>query len=202
MGAGSHHSDYQHGEIQYGSHMPTYDQQQQQQHFQHQHQQMMNHQCRQFVPATPMSIYSADLSGSSHHQMHRVPPPMTPQQAVLDLAHHMLFYSQLLATPSLVSHHLGMVSPMMSPGMMGVVPAYTDYFQPFYDENAAATHGLSPVPAPPSRLRKVPEGESFEIGGGKFFRETPLSPALDDPNQPSLRPATAAVAADSDANLR
>jgi hypothetical protein len=162
---------------------------QMQQHHHH-HQSLMNHQHRQFLPATPIPMYSIEMTGSSHHQ-HRAPPPMTPQQAVLDLAHHMLFYSQLLATPTLMSHHMGMVSPMMSPSMMGV-PAYSDYFQPFYDENA--THGgLSPVP-PPRRLHKVPEGESFEIGGGKFFRETPLSPALDDPSQPSLRQPAAAEA--------
>jgi RNA recognition motif. (a.k.a. RRM, RBD, or RNP domain) len=142
-------------------------------HMSYEHQNMQHRSfLRPYIPATPMACYTDPGN------------QLTPQQAVLDLAHHMLFYSQLLATPSLMQHHLGMVSPMLSPGMMGV-QAYGNYFQPFYDENA--THGCpSPVPLV-SRLRKVPEGESFELGGGKFFRETPL---LDSSkSRPSLQPA-------------
>jgi RNA recognition motif. (a.k.a. RRM, RBD, or RNP domain) len=59
--------------------------------------------------------------------------PVTPQQAALDMAHHMMFYSQLLATPTLISP---LISPMMSPMIMGFhdpnqFQQFSQHFQPY-----------------------------------------------------------------------
>jgi hypothetical protein len=104
--------------------------------------------------------------------------PATPAQAVLDMAHHMLFYAQLLATPSLSSSHL---EPMLS----------TCNDSHFYQNERVTTNDnhkkvaestlLVPLPQPtappalpdvmisPSKLPR----ETFKIGGATFYPDLP-----------------------------
>lgn len=117
-----------------------------------------------FPPVTPMHYYGATPTD-----------PSTPQ-AALDLAHHMLFYSQLLATPTLMSPH-PMVSPMTSPAAMGYEPqSYSEYFQPYQDPNNKDPPPRSPIP--PTK-KKVTPGQAFQLGGATFIPETPSSPKQD-----------------------
>ena len=117
-----------------------------------------------FPPMTPMQYYGP--SPTEH--------PVTPQ-AALDLAHHMLFYSQLLATPTLMSTH-PMVSPMLSPVAMGYEPqSYSEYFQPYSDpNNKDKPEPRSPIP--PTK-KTVSSGAAFQLGGGTFIPEAPSSPS-------------------------
>ncbi len=126
------------------------------------------------VPPTPVPYFQPDP----------VMTPVTPQQAAFDMAHHMMFYSHLLATPTLMSP---LISPMAPPSPMAMgyerQPSYREYFEPFQgpqgQDSAGRPAARSPIPPVP----KVSPGEPFKIGGASFFPEEPSSPAL-----PALRP--------------
>ena len=96
--------------------------------------------------------------------------PGTPAQAVLDMAHHMLFYAQLLATPSLTNANY---EPMLAPCCETSV-----YEAPGRPTEALleAPSILPPLPdvlVSPSKRRST---EAFQIGGATFYPEVPSSP--------------------------
>lgn len=121
------------------------------------------------VPPTPIH-YSATPS-----------TPVTPQ-AAMDMAHHMLFYSQLLATPTLISP---MMSPMMSPMGMGYNHHYHNYSQEFQanrqhvdfskEKNGVSEVSASTAPSvsdiKPDSLMTHNPVSSFRIGGATFYPE-------------------------------
>lgn len=115
--------------------------------------------------------------------------PMTPvsPQAAFDMTHHMMFYSHLLATPTLMS------SPMMSPMVLGYDHQhhYSSHFYPF--ENAYPEQGTTASAPPAPDVSKspavpiVPENRyPFRIGGATFYPEEPSSPTLQHV-EPSVR---------------
>jgi len=132
------------------------------------------------VPPTPPTpspyYYSMDPS-----------TPVTPQVA-FDMAHHMMFYSQLLATPSLMQQQTNMVSPMMASPMIvyGHQPQqYQQYQNAFCNdpipESANETDldppdlqpTLSPKPPAPTCVKSPTriDKQSFSIAGANFFPE-------------------------------
>jgi RNA recognition motif. (a.k.a. RRM, RBD, or RNP domain) len=111
--------------------------------------------------------------------------PATPAQAVLDMAHHMLFYAQLLATPSLSTANY---EPMLAPFCES--PRYEiplDYHQhrrhepslPSTQESSATTTPLPELPDVLVSPSKRPK-DAFQIGGATFYPDLPSSP----PNSP------------------
>jgi RNA recognition motif-containing protein len=106
--------------------------------------------------------------------------PSTPAQAVLDMAHHMIFYAQLLATPSLSTVNY---EPMLAP-----VCASPQYEMPFdyqhprpepsassHPESSDTTTMLPPLPDVLVSPSKRPK-DSFQIGGATFYPDLPSSP--------------------------
>lgn len=136
-------------------------------------------------PATlPRFKYSSRLYGFA------VPPnsvpyyadPMTPTppQATLDMSHHMMFYSHLLATPTLMMSPL--VSPMMSPMVLGYDHYYGQHFQfnhgsPHVEPTLLTEKSIAATPTPVvPEIRKVQPGQAFRIGNATFYPEAPPSP--------------------------
>jgi hypothetical protein len=127
--------------------------------------------------------------------------PVTPAQAAFDMGHHMLFYSHLLATPTLMSPM--MAAPMMSPMIAAGYDhqqhiEYSAYFSPYnpqQQEQAQYFHHhhpsylypfsnghlrqpqapkLDPVQecqSPAAKVKKLKAGKAFQIAGAKFFPE-------------------------------
>ena len=136
--------------------------------------------------------------------------PVTPQLA-FDMAHHMMFYSQLLATPSLMHQHPSMVSPMMvSPTMAyGHQPQqYQKYHNAFCgdaipestQESELDAPDLQPTLSPKPAATKLSvivsptrKGKPFSIGGATFFPEAggggSRSPGLPPPLSPNMKHA-------------
>ena len=163
---------------------------------------------------------------SQHHHNHRgytVPPtpptpspyfysvnpstPVTPQVA-FDMAHHMMFYSQLLATPSLMHQQTNMVSPMMASPMLvyGHQPQQYQQFQNAFcnDPIPESVHeseldppDLQPTLSPESAstaptiiVSPTRKGKPFSIAGATFFPEgSGGSPGLPPPLSPNMRRA-------------
>lgn len=130
------------------------------------------------LPSPPVPYFQSDP----------VMTPVTPQQAAFDMAHHMMFYSHLLATPTLMSP---LMSPMVppSPMVMGYErqPSYREYFQPFQEPQGQAAPAGRQVPRSPiPPVAKVSRGEPFKIGGANFFPEEPSSPTL-HPAKPGIQ---------------
>jgi RNA recognition motif. (a.k.a. RRM, RBD, or RNP domain) len=115
------------------------------------------------APPTPVHYGAGHLTPST---------PVTPQQA-LDMAHHMMFYSHLLATPTLISP---LLSPMMSPMIIGFDhnlhhhqqrqqqhqahyhQHYSQHFSPYKppSQQADAAAYESPIATPVSPLSSSP----------------------------------------------
>lgn len=140
--------------------------------------------CAFVTPPTPVPYFADPMT------------PMTPQ-AMIDMAHHMLFYSHLLATPSLMSPLISpmmspmmssMMSPMMSPMVSGC--NHPHHFSQQYHPYSHMYHNaqVPATPAPPvvpdvtklPAVSKVPQaGKPFRIGGATFYPEKgPPSPTM------------------------
>ena len=136
-----------------------------------------------FVPPTPptASPYYYNLDPTT---------PVTPQ-AAYDMAHHMMFYSQLLATPSLMTASPHMVSPMMASPMVvyghqqGQFAQYQSAFRndpipESTNENDLDAPDL--MPSSPSG-KPLKSGKPFQIAGATFFPEATTTTAKISPEQ-------------------
>lgn len=174
----------------------------------------------------PQQQYSTDLDNGQRQQPYNgytIPPtpptpspyyysmdpstPVTPQVA-FDMAHHMMFYSQLLATPSLMQQQSNTVSPMMASPMVvyGHQPQqYQRYHNAFRNapipESANETDldppdlqpTLSPRPPAPTCVSPTRKGKPFSIAGATFFPEPSsdngvASPTCLSPNMRHAKP--------------
>ena len=172
----------------------------------------------------PQQDFSTSESNRQSRHQYTVPPtpptpspycfpvnpstPVTPQVA-LDMAHHMMFYSQLLATPSLMHQHTSMVSPMMASPMMTYghqSHQYPQYHNAFCSDpipESAQESELDPPDLQPTLSPKpaatklsiivspVRKSKPFSIGGATFFPEAGggRSPGLPPPLSPNMKHA-------------
>jgi hypothetical protein len=153
-------------------------------HHRHNHQTMYQHHHHHgyntvVPPMTP---------GGPQQYNHQTPmkTPATPAQTVLDIAHHMLFYAQLLATPSMASsipqdelhyYHDQILKSDEYVHGDDVDSTTAEYVAPFQQLPRPCTPSLSvpDVIVSPSKRTK----EVFTIGGGTFYPDVPepISPA-------------------------
>ena len=132
-----------------------------------------------FAPPTPPTpspyYYNGDPS-----------TPVTPQVAY-DMAHHMMFYSQLLTTPSLMRTAPDMVSPMMASPMIQYghhqppQRQYSQYRKAFrgdaIPESANETDLDPPDLQPSGKSSPLKTNKPFQIAGATFFPETAVAAA-------------------------
>jgi len=148
-----------------------------------------------FAPPTPPtpSPYYYNIDPST---------PVTPQVAY-DMQHHMMFYSQLLTTPSLMRTAPDMVSPMMASPMIQYghhqppQRQYSQYRKAFRSdpipETANETDLDPPDLQPKGNSKPLKTIKPFQIAGATFFPETNVPVAttttLQAPLSPNMRRA-------------
>jgi hypothetical protein len=114
------------------------------------------------APPTPVPYYADPMT------------PVTPQ-AAYDMAHHMMFYSHLLATPTLMSPQM---SPMMSPMILGYDQQYGQQFQ-YYSHGFQEQEPTADLMTPDvATIPKVKSGQPFRIGAATFYPDAPPSPSI------------------------
>lgn len=128
-----------------------------------------------FAPPTPSPYYNVGNS-----------TPVTPQ-AAYDIAHHMMFLSQLLATPTLINAAPHIVSPMVASPMMlygqQQQQSFSHYRNDFRDGTVLESvsenidQSKSDLKSPSKKVLQT--GKPFQIGGAVFYPEkSPLSPSI------------------------
>ena len=141
------------------------------------------------VPMTP----GGPLSGGSQHQHHHhqrfshqapIMTPMTPAQTAMDIAHHMIFYAQLLATPSMASNtnyadmHYYQEDILRREAETATGScANNKYYTPSQPPPRPCTPSLS-VPeiiVSPTKKQATGVSEVFKIGSGTFYPDTTFS---------------------------
>jgi hypothetical protein len=135
------------------------------------------------TPRGPMNDGNAGPQHPIHHHQrynHQAPllTPITPAQTALDIAHHMIFYAQLLATPSMVSNtsyddmHYYHEDILRTGDAESVAGSYTNnnYYVPSQPPPRPCTPSLSvpEVIVSPPKKRSTGIGDVFKIGGGTF----------------------------------
>lgn len=108
--------------------------------------------------------------------------PVTPAQAALDMAHHMIFYAQLLSTPSMVSNvnyedmNYYQEQILQTEDADSVCDNAGKYYTPSQPPPRPCTPSLSvpDVIVSPSKNRSAGLSDVFKIGGGTFYPDTTL----------------------------
>lgn len=130
---------------------------------------------QQILPGFPY-LSAGPLTPMSYHHPET---PMTPAQAALDMAHHMMFYSQLLATPTPMmmgfEHQQYRIDQQQQQHGVPPVPPQTPtsvsngYMTPSSNGNDFNGPTLTMSSLSSSANKKGPK--SFSIGGASFFPE-------------------------------
>ena len=108
--------------------------------------------------------------------------PVTPAQAALDMAHHMIFYAQLLSTPSMVSNvnyedmNYYQEEILRTEDTDSICGSTGKYYTPSQPPPRPCTPSLSvpDVIVSPSKNRSAGLSDVFKIGGGTFYPDTTL----------------------------
>ena len=151
------------------------------------------------VPMTPGGPMVHGGNGRQLHQRYNHPAPLmtpaTPAQTALDIAHHMIFYAQLLATPSMVSNtnyddmHYYQEQILRTADSESVAGngVNNTYYTPSQPPPRPCTPSLSvpEVLVSPSKKRSAGVGDVFKIGGGTFYPDTSLSSSPTTSSSPS-----------------
>ena len=112
--------------------------------------------------------------------------PVTPAQTALDIAHHMIFYAQLLATPSMVSnvnyddmhyYHEQILSTGDAESVAGSQCHHNNYYTASQPPPRPCSPSLSvpEVIVSPTKKCSTSVSEVFQIGGGTFYPDTTLT---------------------------